>query len=101
MFFVRIQTMMKNRIHEILDRHPEVLCQAPEVSDLFGAMGMQWMLVSILLPESGDKYFGVPRIFAFCIILLLPMRDSNFFPRSVFYTPASLPSRKRTKGIQD
>ncbi len=43
MFFVRIQTMVKNRINDILDRHPEMLCQAPKVSDLFGAVGMQWI----------------------------------------------------------
>ena len=30
MFFVRIQTMVKNRIYDILDRHPEVLPQVPE-----------------------------------------------------------------------
>ena len=57
MFFVRIQTMIKNRIHEILDRHPEVLCQAPEVSDLFGAMGMQW-LNRIVLPGKDSELFA-------------------------------------------
>jgi transposase len=43
MFFVRVQTMVKNRIHTILDGHPEILSQAPEVSDLFGATGMEWL----------------------------------------------------------
>jgi len=35
MFFVRVQTMVKNRIYAILDRHPEILSQAPDVSALF------------------------------------------------------------------
>jgi transposase len=43
MFLVRIQTMVKNRVHDILDRHPDVLREAPEVSDLFGAAGMKWL----------------------------------------------------------
>jgi len=51
MFFVRVQTMMKNRLHDILDRHPEVLSQAPEASDLFGAAGMQWLSQTALSGE--------------------------------------------------
>jgi len=43
MFFVRVQTMVKNRINDILDRHPEILCQSPQVSDVFGAVGLQWL----------------------------------------------------------
>ena len=43
MFFVRVQTMVKNRIYTILDRHPEIVSQAPDVSDLFGASGMEWL----------------------------------------------------------
>ena len=54
MFFVRVQTMVKNRIYDILDRHPEVLCQAPEVSDLFGAAGMK-LLSQTALPEEDNK----------------------------------------------
>jgi transposase len=51
MFFVRVQTMVKNRIHDILDRHPEVLSQAPEVSDLFGAAGVQRLDQTVLPGE--------------------------------------------------
>jgi transposase len=43
MFLVRLQTMVKNRIHDIMDRHPDVLREAPSVSDLFGAAGIQWL----------------------------------------------------------
>jgi len=43
LFFVRIQTMVKNRIHTIIDRHPEILSQAPNVSDLIGASGTGWL----------------------------------------------------------
>jgi transposase len=54
MFFVRVQTMVKNRIHAILDRHPEIFSQAPEVSDLFGATGMQW-LKQVVLPGQDNR----------------------------------------------
>lgn len=54
MFFVRVQTMVKNRIHTILDRHPEILSKAPDVSDLFGASGMEW-LKGIVLPGEDNK----------------------------------------------
>ena len=48
MVFVRIQTMVKNRIYDILDRHPDVLREAPAVSDLFGAAGIQWLGQTVL-----------------------------------------------------
>ncbi len=54
MFFVRVQTMVKNRIYDILDRHPEELSQAPEASDLFGTAGMQW-LGQAVLPGEDNK----------------------------------------------
>jgi len=40
--------MVKNRIYTILDRHPEVVAQAPDVSDLFGASGMEWLRQAVL-----------------------------------------------------
>ena len=42
MFFVRLQTMVKNRILDIMDRHPGMLTDAPKVTDLFGAGGLRW-----------------------------------------------------------
>jgi len=48
MFFVRVQTMVKNRIYTILDRHPEAVSGAPDVSDLFGASGMAWLKQVVL-----------------------------------------------------
>lgn len=54
MFFVRIQTMVKNRIYDILDRHPDQLCRAPTVSDLFGSQGMNW-LSRIVLPGKDSE----------------------------------------------
>lgn len=51
MFFVRLQTMVKNRIHTILDRHPEVKSGAPDVSDRFGATGMKWLKQLVLTGE--------------------------------------------------
>lgn len=54
MFFVRVQTMLKNRVHTILDRHPEALSEAPDVSDLFGAIGMKW-LRQVILPGHDNQ----------------------------------------------
>jgi len=51
MFFVRLQTMVKNRIHIILDRHPEVKSGAPDVSDRYGATGMKWLKQLVLTGE--------------------------------------------------
>jgi len=48
MFFVRMQTMIKGRIHTIIDRHPEIACQAPVVTDLFGATGTRWLRQVVL-----------------------------------------------------
>jgi len=45
---------VKNRIYDILDRHPEMLPQAPETSDLFGVAGMQW-LDQTVLPGEDDR----------------------------------------------
>ncbi len=54
MFFVRVQTMVKNRIWAILDRHPEILSRAPDVSDSFGASGMEW-LRQVVLPGRDNQ----------------------------------------------
>ncbi len=43
MFFVRVQTMVKNRIHVLVDRQPGVREIAAEFSDLFGAAGLAWL----------------------------------------------------------
>ncbi len=58
LFFVRVQTMVKNRINTILDRHPEILSQAPEVSDLFGATGIEW-LKQVALPGQDNGLLAV------------------------------------------
>ncbi len=47
-FYVRVQTMLKNRIRTIIDKHPE-LGKAP-VEELFGIKGMEW-LKGVKLPE--------------------------------------------------
>lgn len=54
MFFVRMQTMVKNRIYDILDRHPEMVSQATEMSDLFGTAGIRW-LNQVALPGEDNK----------------------------------------------
>jgi transposase len=47
MFFVRVRTMLKNRIRALLAQHAVKL---PEVSDLFGKAGLGW-LGRVQLPE--------------------------------------------------
>lgn len=43
MFLVRVRTMVKNRIHVLIDRQPEVRETAKEFSDLFGQAGLAWL----------------------------------------------------------
>jgi transposase len=43
MFLVRLRTMLKNRIHILIDRHPELSAKAQGFSDLFGKAGRQWL----------------------------------------------------------
>ena len=43
MFLVRLRTMLKNRIHILIDRHPELSEQARGFRDLFGKGGRQWL----------------------------------------------------------
>lgn len=52
MFFVRVQTMLKNRIRGIIDKHPEI--GEPPREELFGKTGMEW-LKEINLPEVDRK----------------------------------------------
>lgn len=53
MFFIRLRTMVKNRIFMILDRHPEIK-DRPQVVDLFGKTGRRWLGVLRLSPPD-DK----------------------------------------------
>jgi transposase len=50
MFFVRLRTMVKNRIHVLIDRQLAVREGASEFSDLFGQAGLTW-LRTVDLPE--------------------------------------------------
>jgi transposase len=49
MFWVRVRTMVKNRIHVLIDRQPAIREIAPQFSDLFGHTGLEW-LRSVELP---------------------------------------------------
>lgn len=53
MFFVRLSSMSKNRIHNILDRHPETRGQI-DPSDLFGKQGLEW-LTKVKLPKEDRR----------------------------------------------
>ena len=54
MFYVRVRIMVKNRIYNILGRHPDILSEAPEVSDLFGAAGVKWLTQVVLPGDDND-----------------------------------------------
>ena len=51
MFFVRVRTMLKNRIKALLAQHS---VETPEVSDLYGKEGLRW-LKALKLPEPDGK----------------------------------------------
>ena len=51
---VRTQTVFKNRIHALIDLYPDAIPARPEVSDLFGKLGMQW-LSSVEIPQADRK----------------------------------------------
>lgn len=53
MFFVKLSSMTKNRIHNILDRYPELRGQI-NPSDLFGKQGLEWLKV-VTLPKVDRK----------------------------------------------
>jgi len=57
MFLVRLSTMVKNRIHTLVDRHPELSRQAGGWSDLFGKAGRAW-LEQLDLPASEAHLLG-------------------------------------------
>jgi transposase len=43
MFYVRLRTMVKNRIHSLVDRHPDIARSKGMRSSLFGKAGMEWL----------------------------------------------------------
>ncbi len=51
MFFVRVRTMLKNRIRALLSQYAIAL---PEVSDLYGKVGQRW-LRAVRLPEPDGR----------------------------------------------
>ena len=53
MFLVKLSTMVKNRIHLIIDRHPEASGQIDH-SDLFGKQGLEWLGV-VTLPKEDRR----------------------------------------------
>jgi transposase len=53
MSLVGIATMLKNRVHVLIDRHPELSVQAQGWSDLFGKAGRTWLGQVELVGEEG------------------------------------------------
>lgn len=43
MFFVKLRTMVKNRIHVLIDRHADLDQVSGSFSDLFGKSGLKWL----------------------------------------------------------
>jgi len=54
MFLVRLKTMVKNRIHNLIDRQEGYREEAQSLTDLFGAKGMQ-LLRTVILPALERK----------------------------------------------
>ncbi len=54
LFFVRIQTMLKNRIHDLLDRNHIPQEELGAFSDLFGKQGMKYLLSLNLNPQDNS-----------------------------------------------
>jgi len=52
-FFVRLQTMLKNRIRALLSQHTVML---PDVTDLYGKAGLEW-LRTLTLPDPDNRLF--------------------------------------------
>lgn len=40
---VRMRTQVRNAIHVVVDQHPDALPRRPEMSDLFGRLGISWL----------------------------------------------------------
>ena len=53
MFLVKLATMVKNRIHLIIDRHPELKNQI-DLQDLFGKQGLEWLKI-VALPKEDRR----------------------------------------------
>lgn len=51
MFFVRLQTMLKNRIRALLSQHAVLL---PDMTDLYGKAGLEWLRM-LTLPEPDSR----------------------------------------------
>ena len=54
LFLVRLRTQLKNRIHVLVDRHPEWVRPPAANTDLFGRTGRQW-LAELRLPGEEQK----------------------------------------------
>src|SRR5215813_4411577 len=50
LFLVRVRTMVKNRVHVLIDRQAQVRETAGQFSDLFGQAGLAWLQRVELLP---------------------------------------------------
>jgi len=51
---VKMQTQVKNRIHALVDLHPDAEPPKPDVTDIFGKVGMEW-LGALGLPGADRK----------------------------------------------
>lgn len=51
---VKMRTSVKNRVHALVDQHPDAVPARPEATDLFGSLGMAW-LRSVALPAADRK----------------------------------------------
>lgn len=80
MFYVRIKTMVKKRIHNILARHPELLFEVSGFSDLFGAAGMKWLSRVTLPGDDNDLLISELQLMS---LLKEKIRQSDVVVRSL------------------
>ena len=62
---VRMQTALKNRIHALVDQHPDAAPPRPEVTDVFGKMGLAWLKALQVPPEDRKRLDQLLEVYAF------------------------------------
>ena len=52
MFYIKVQTMLKNRMRGLLDRHPEI---SPPTKNIFSNKSFKWLKEGVELPEKEKR----------------------------------------------
>jgi len=62
---VKMQTSIKNRIHALVDLHPDALPPRPEATDMFGKLGMVWLRELGLPPADRKRLEQLLEVYGF------------------------------------